>query len=153
VGRERGNHEIAGVRLADRVESWLGAEPTPIPGARALRTTLRTAHVVAFAALYGGHLHDVAGERLVPALVATILTGGVLMGFEIYRARVWLVQARGLATFVKLIGVASVAAFWEWRVAILTGVIVIGVVTSHMPGRYRYYSLLHGRVVGHKESG
>ena len=31
---------------------------------------------------------------------------------------------------------------WDGEIAI-----VIGVVASHMPGRYRYFSLLHGRVV------
>jgi hypothetical protein len=31
--------------------------------------------------------------------------------------------------------------------------VAIGVVTSHMPGRYRYYSLLHGRDVGNGGKG
>jgi hypothetical protein len=38
--------------------------------------------------------------------------------------------------------------FWDWRIFLLTLVMAIGVVTSHMPGRYRYYSLLHWREVG-----
>ncbi len=49
--------------------------------------------------------------------------------------------------------VAAVAVFWEWRVVLLTAVVVIGAVTSHMPGRYRYYSLLHGRSIGHDAKG
>ena len=31
--------------------------------------------------------------------------------------------------------------------------IMVGGVSSHMPGRYRYYSLLHGRDVGHGGKG
>ena len=54
---------------------------------------------------------------------------------------------RGLATLIKLLLVAAVAIFWEERVALLSTAIVIGVVASHMPGRYRYFSLLHGHVV------
>ena len=52
--------------------------PRPLPGVRALRTTLRTAHLVSFGALYGGHLYGVPAERLWPALLATVTTGGGL---------------------------------------------------------------------------
>ena len=37
------------------------------------------------------------------------------------------------------------------RVVLLTVAAVIGAVSSHMPGRYRYYSLLYRRVVGSRE--
>jgi hypothetical protein len=121
--------------------------------ARATRTALRTAHVIAAAALYGGHVFDVAAERLVPALAATLATGAVFMAFEIIRAPVWCVQVRGVATYAKLALVASVAVLSEWRVLLLTVAVVIGVVTSHMPGRWRYRSFLHGRVVGPQEKG
>ena len=92
-------------------------------------------------------------ERLVPTLIATVATGGAFMGLEIYRAPVWLVQVRGLATLVKLALVVGVAAFWPLRVPLLTLALVIGAVTSHMPSRWRYYSLLHVRAVGPQEKG
>jgi len=38
-------------------------------------------------------------------------------------------------------------------VPLLTLTIAIGAVSSHMPGRWRYHSLLHGRVVGPREKG
>jgi len=122
-------------------------------GVRALRTALRTAHLIAFGTLYGGHVYGVEAERLVPALIATVATGGAFMGLEIYRAPVWLVQVRGLATLVKLALVVGVAALWPLRVPLLTLALVIGAVTSHMPSRWRYYSLLHGRAVGPQEKG
>ena len=58
--------------------------------------------MIAAAALYGGHVFDVAAERLLPALAATLATGAVLTAFEIIRAPVWCVQVRGAATFAKL---------------------------------------------------
>ena len=64
-----------------------------------------------------------------------------------------MVQIRGVATLVKLLLVAAVAAFWEQRVALLSLALVIGAVVSHMPGRWRYHSLLHGRVVGPEDKG
>ncbi|HZD40002.1 MAG TPA: hypothetical protein VE131_04725 [Terriglobales bacterium] len=127
--------------------------PRALPGARALRTTLRTAHLVAFGALYGGHLYGVPAERLWPALLATVATGGAFMSLEIYCTPLWLVQLRGMATLVKIALVAAVAVFWNVRVWLLTAAIIIAGVTSHMPGRYRYYSVLHGRVVGDQNAG
>jgi xanthine/uracil/vitamin C permease (AzgA family) len=109
--------------------------------------------VLSFAALYGGHVHGLEGPQLLPSLLATLGSGAALMAFEVYRARRWLVQVRGVATFAKLALVAGVGLFWEWRVALLTCAVVLGVVTSHMPGRYRYYSLLHGRAIGHGGNG
>jgi len=127
--------------------------PRPLPGVRPLRTTLRTAHTLAFAALYGGHVYGIAAERLRPALVATVASGLALMALEMYRTPVWPVQLRGLAAFAKLALVAAVGLWWNARVALLSAAIVIGGVASHMPGRYRYYSVLHGRVVGATEAG
>ena len=75
------------------------------------------------------------------------------MALEIYRTPVWLAQVRGALTLVKIVLVASVAVFWDLRVLILTLVMVIGVIAAHMPGRWRYHSLRHGRVVGPREKG
>ncbi len=132
-------------------ERW--QQPRPLPAARAMRTTLRTAHVAAFSILYGGHVYGVAAQSLRPALLATIVSGGALMALEAYRTPLWLVQVRGLATFAKIALVAAVAACWDFRVALLTAAVVVGTIVSHMPGRYRYYSVIHGRAVGAQESG
>ena len=88
-----------------------------------------------------------------PALAAVLATGGAFLALEVYQASVWLIQIRGVATLVKLVLVAAVALFWELRVPLLTTAVIIGGVSSHMPGRWRYYSVLHGRVVGPQESG
>jgi hypothetical protein len=145
-GADSASHAGEGplARLAQR----LLAASRSLPRVRALRTSLRTAHVVAFSTYYGGHVYGVAADRLVPALVATIVTGGAFLALELWSAPVWLVQIRGVATFVKLALIASVAVLWDWRIFLLTLVMVIGVVNSHMPSRYRYYSLLHRREVG-----
>ena len=36
---------------------------------------------------------------------------------------------------------------WNFRAPILFAVIVIASVGSHMPGRFRYYSMIHRRVL------
>ena len=147
MDRESKHENPAGERLLERLDRRLSVKPKPLPGGRALRTTLRTVHVLAFATLYGGHVYNLPPERLLPALLATVATGVAFLAFEIYSAPVYLVEMRGLATVTKLVLVAAVAVFWEARVVLLSIAIAIGVVASHMPGRYRYFSLLHGRIV------
>lgn len=128
-------------------------QPRPLPGVRAIRITLRTTHLIAFGALYGGHVHGVDAESLHPALLATAATGGALMTLEMYRTPLWLAQIRGLATLLKIALVVSVGLWWSARLWLLTGAIIIGGVSSHMPGRFRYYSIFHGRVIGGQEAG
>lgn len=124
-----------------------------VPGLRALRTTVRAAHSLAIAALYGGSVYGVAAERLEPALVAVVGTGFFFAVLEIARAPIWVLQVRGVAVYLK-IGLLLGATAWSTHaVALLSLALVVGVVTSHMPGRYRYYSLLHGRAVGHRDLG
>lgn len=47
----------------------------------------------------------------------------------------------------KLLLIASIPWLWPYRVPILAVVIVIGSVGSHMPRRYRHFSLVHGRAL------
>jgi hypothetical protein len=114
---------------------------------RVLRTTLRTLHLLAVGAYYGGHAFSVEPERLMPAVVAVFATGVLFVAFEVWSAPVWLVQVRGIATYVKLALIASVPLFWDQRIWILSLVMAIGVVVTHAPARVRYYSAKHRRVV------
>lgn len=114
---------------------------------RTLRTTLRTLHVLAFGAYYGGHLFSVPTERLKPALLAVVATGLLFMAFEVSRSPVWLHQLRGVCTYVKMALLGAAALFWEQRIWFLTLIVVLGVVVSHAPSSFRYYSLLRRRVI------
>jgi len=75
------------------------------------------------------------------------------MALEIYRTPVWLGQVRGMATLVKIALVGAVAVYWDARLWLLTAAAIIGGVVSHMPGRYRYYSFVHGQPLGEQERG
>jgi hypothetical protein len=136
-----------------RAERWLEAGVQTIPGARWLRTSLRSLHLIAVAALYGGHFYAVDVTRLQAALFSVLLTGGLLVCFVVWQSRIWLVQVRGVATFLKLGALAAIGLAPDWTVALLTLAMLIGSVSSHMPGRWRYHSVLHGRVAGLTERG
>lgn len=109
---------------------------------RALSVLLRTAHLVAFAGLLGGHVFDVDPVRLVPWLVATVLTGAGMMALELVASVDWLGTGKGLAVLVKLGLLATVPVFWEQRVAILLAVVILSGVASHMPRQFRHYQVV-----------
>ena len=113
-------------------------------GERGLRIALRTVHIASMGILLGGHFFDVSAEQLHGPLMWTVLSGLGFMLLEIYKSLDWLFQVRGLITIVKVLLLLGVPLFWEQRIWILLAVLAIGSVSSHMPGRFRYYSLLTG---------
>ena len=120
---------------------------------RAANIALRTVHIGVTGVLVGGHVFDVPADSLKIWLVATILTGGLLTAVEAYPHLHWLYEGRGLLVLAKLALLCLIPWLWLYRVPILAAVIILGGVGSHMPARFRYYSILHGRMLGgHKPS-
>lgn len=121
--------------------------PRRIPAQRWLGVILRTAHLMTFGTLLGGHFFEIDSARLVPFLAATIVTGVALMLLELASTVHWLFMGKGVAVMVKLLMLSLVPLFWEHRVAILLGTVVVASVGAHMPSRLRHYSFLHGRTI------
>jgi len=120
---------------------------------RAWNIALRTAHIGAAGTLFGGHVFDIADVRLLPWLYATLVTGSGLILIEAYPHFSWCYQLRGLFVIAKLLLLCLVPWLWDYRVPILAVVGIIACVGSHMPGKYRYYSVVHRRVLeGSKRS-
>ncbi len=124
-----------------------------MPGERAIRISLRTAHIATMAVLFGGHLFQVEPARLLIWLWLTIVTGAAFVAVELYGSCIWLIELRGALTMLKLVLVCVIPVFWTHRVWILLAVLVVGSVGSHMPGRLRYYSFLHKTSVGEPRRG
>jgi hypothetical protein len=114
---------------------------------RWLNIAFRTAHIGAMAFLVGGHAFDVTPERLEVSLWFTIGTGVALAAMEAGPRLLWFHQGSGLMTMVKLALLCAVPLAWDFRLPILLAVIVIGSVGSHMPGRFRHYSVVYRRVI------
>ncbi|MDP6553077.1 MAG: hypothetical protein QGG71_00330 [Pirellulaceae bacterium] len=121
-------------------------QPRVLPYARAWNMAFRTIHIGVTGILFGGHVFDVAAERLLIWLYLSIATGIGLIVIEAYPSCRWFYQGRGVAVLLKLVLLGIVPLLWDYRVAILSAVIIIASVGSHMPGRFRYYSLLHREV-------
>jgi hypothetical protein len=108
---------------------------------------LRTVHIAAVGILLGGHAFEVPAVRLLPWLYLSIISGNGLIGLELYSSCKWLYQGKGVLVLLKLLLIAAVAVFWEQRLWLLLAALVLGSVGSHMPGRFRYYSFIHRRVI------
>lgn len=115
---------------------------------RGLSLLLRTMHLVSFGILLGGHAFAIDADRVLPALYLTIASGIGLMALEISTIGPhWLFMGKGAAVLVKLLILLAVPYAWNYRLPLLLLVVVIASVCSHMPGRYRHYSILQGRIV------
>ena len=118
------------------------APPRRIPRHRVLGLTLRTAHLMTFGALLGGHFFDVDPARLMPFLVATIASGGALLALELASTCAWLFMGKGLVVLAKLLILLMIPFFWEHRVFLLLLTVAVASVGSHMPSRFRHRCFL-----------
>jgi hypothetical protein len=123
------------------------AVPRRVPCERGINIALRTAHLMVSSILLGGHVFDVQPSRLYGYLLLTIASGSGLILLELYRSCRWIYLGKGLLVLVKLALLGAAAVWWEHRVTLLLLVVVVATVGSHMPARFRYYSVIHGRVL------
>jgi len=132
----------------DRLRDRLVAGKAPKTSwSRPLRTTLRTLHLLGMACFFGAAAFGLTGRQLAFSVHVALVTGLLFAAFEIWRAPVWLVQVRGLATLLKGALLAA-ALFWPaGRLALAILLVAIGSVISHAPAKLRYYSFLHGQVI------
>ncbi len=124
--------------------------PEPVrvlPYARVWNIVFRTAHIAVTGILFGGHVFDVATEQLVIWLYLSIATGIFLIAIEAYPSCRWFYQGRGIMVFCKIVLLCLIPWLWNYRVLILAAVVVVASIGSHMPARFRYYSVVHRKVL------
>ena len=116
-------------------------------GQRWARISLRTWHLLSFGFLLGGTAQGYPLTDQTWALWNTFLSGMVLSGLELHATCVWLFQLKGQAVLVKFLLLGAAVAAPGGGMPFLIAAVVIGGISSHMPGKYRYYSLYHGRSI------
>ncbi len=134
--------------MASRLSAILcPATPRHVPFARGINIALRTAHLMTSGVLLGGHAFDVPAHRLIPLLYLTIASGAGLVLLELRASCRWIYLGKGVMVGLKVALLLAAGVWWEQRIAFLLLVVLVGSVGSHMPARFRYYSLLHGRTL------
>lgn len=118
-----------------------------IPYGRLYKTTLRTAHLMAISVLVGGHAFNAPVSALRPLLYVAIATGVGMIFLEAYPSLNFIFEGWGLLLFAKLALLCCIPFAWKQRLPILLAVVALAGIGSHMPARFRHYSLLHGKVI------
>ena len=111
---------------------------------RWLTITVRTAHIATTGVLFGGLILAVEFIRLGCWHWWTIVTGSLLLALEWLHDRRWLHRGKGLLVVFHL-GLCILIHFLPaLMVPLLWLILMSGCIGSHMPRRYRHWSLLEG---------
>lgn len=111
---------------------------------RWLNIAVRTAHIGAAAMLFGCAMTPQSTGDATFWGHLVLVTGSVLLALEWLRDRRWPHRATGLLTLAHVGLFLVLCVYPGWTLALLWAILVVGSVCSHMPGRYRHWSILHG---------
>ena len=118
-----------------------------LPWARPAQVGLRTIHILAMALVLGGLAQGAGFERLRAAILATILSGLLLLAVDLAKGATSLTQGSGAAVLLKLVllGLGNVVPRERlgWYLA-ATAVASIG---AHMSGDWRHFSFRSWKVI------
>ncbi len=124
------------------------------PGQRLAKILARAVHVPCVCGLFGGHLFDVGPDQVTPWLFATIATGCFILLLDLYQSGAFLLQVRGVVLFGKLGLLSATRWFPGSTVELLGSIVVVSVLSSHAPSKFRYFLVFgRGRVAAAKTPG
>ena len=111
------------------------------------KISLRTLHLMSVAGVGGGILFGLDRELWVNYWWLALVSGSLMMLIDIISNPVWIVQARGLVIFLKLVLLVFLGGDPSNDGLVLMIIIVMSAVISHAPGKFRYYSVYHRKVI------
>lgn len=119
----------------------------PPSATRLLQVALRTVHIMAMALLLGALPFGAGFEQLQVAILLTVGSGLALFALDLAKSPQVLFQGSGIAVLVKL-ALLGCGHLWPGqRIAWYLAATAVASIGSHMPGRWRHYSLLHHKVM------
>ena len=108
---------------------------------------LRTLHLLAVAGVGGGILFALDKDMWINYWWLAMASGVLMMLLDIISNPVWLLQIRGLVILAKLVLLAFLGSYPAWDSTLLIVIIIISGIISHAPGKLRYYSVYHRKVI------
>ena len=111
------------------------------------KISLRTLHLLAVAGVGGGILFALDKDMWINYWWLAMASGILMMLLDIIPNPVWLLQVRGLVIMAKLILLAFLGSYPAWDSTLLIVIIIVSGIISHAPGKLRYYSVYHRKVI------
>lgn len=105
---------------------------------------VRTAHIGVAAGLFGGAMFTQPHSQLANWHHLTILSGLFLVAFEWLHDRDWAHRGAGLLVYLHILLAALVHLFPSMVIPLLWCALITGCIGSHMPGRFRHWSIIQG---------
>jgi len=105
------------------------------------RVTCRSLHILCIGAYVGGTLYGGPEAELSRWFHGAAATGAALILADLYGSFIYMAELRGMAMFAKLIVLGAATGLPDQRLGILIGLIVFSSVVSHMPSRWRHWTL------------
>ena len=134
-----------GCRMVDK-DTISGRQNVRPAWMRWMDVILRTAHVMVISVLFGGAVFKIPSSGLVHWQYLAAFTGAALILSEVLHSRHWPYQGRGVMVYLHVGIFGLVCIRPGLALAGLAAVIVLGMVGSHMPKRFRHWSFLHRQV-------
>ena len=134
------NRTSAGARKTAGLSAWFfPREPRSFPGRRGLKILLRAAHVLCSGTFAAGYLFAAGAEPRAAWLTAAVTTGLLILLLDLHESGVFLLQLRGLIVLGKIVMLAAIPLLGTLAAWVLGALMVVSVVSSHAPSRFRYY--------------
>ncbi len=118
---------------------------------RLSKTTLRALHILGIVGAGGGILLNVAQSQWIDYWVMAMVTGSLLLLWEVIRDWRWLIQLKGILTIFKAVLVALFVPLAEYKHELLIFIVILSVIVSHGPSGLRHYSIWHRKVIKSKK--
>ncbi|KJG34924.1 membrane protein [Photobacterium angustum] len=118
---------------------------------RLAKTTIRALHILGVAVSSAGFMFAVDKALWINWWVLAMMSGVTMMSLEIYRSKLWLIQLKGILTFVKLFMLLSIIWLPAHQANIYITVILLSVFIAHGPAGLRHYSIWHRKRIDEKK--
>lgn len=110
---------------------------------RLAKTTIRALHILGVALSSGGFIFAVDKALWMDWWLLAMMTGMTMMSLEIYRSKLWLIQLKGVLTFVKLLMLTSIIWLPSYQAPLYITVMLLSVFIAHGPAGLRHFSIWH----------
>lgn len=114
---------------------------------RWIKICLRTLHLLFVAGVGGGILLGIDPSAWLAYWWLALVSGGLMILVDVLSNPLWIIQVRGLVMYLKIILLILMGVYPSMDRPVLVAIIVISAVISHAPGKLRYYSVYHRKVL------